>query len=244
MNCSDPSFQSIWSARLRALFEITMVSGVVSSLLTSLIFGAAFGRNRLKLIEINISLLVTYLLLESALTFLFLFILMKARGETLSALGLRWRNWKKHVLLGIIVAPCLLIVGVVTGVIFKLFLPEYALEKNPLMDMISSPRQLVLFIVAVVVFGGVKEELQRAFILRRFIQHLGGAATGLVTWSLIFGAGHYAQGLEGVCAASILGFIFGILYLIRGNLILPITAHAFYNTLTLIIYWFTIGINK
>jgi len=244
MNYSDPSSQSIWSTRLYAVFEIIMVSGVVSSLLISLIFSVVLGRNRLKLIEMDISLLLTYLLFESALTFLFLFILMKARGETLFALGFRRINWRKHVLLGIFIAPCLLIVGVVTGVFFKFFLPEYALETNPLMDMISSPRQLALFIVAVVVAGGVKEELQRAFILRRFIQQLGGAATGLVAWSLVFGAGHYAQGLEGVCAASILGFIFGILYLVRGNLILPITAHAVYNTLALIIYWFTIGINK
>jgi len=245
MNYSDSSSRSILPARLYAVFEIIMVSGVVSSILTSLVFGAIlFGRNRMKLSEMDISLLAAYLLFESALTFIFLFILMKARGETFFALGLRRINWKRHVLLGIFIAPCLLIVGFVTGVIFKIFLPEYALETNPLMDMIRSPRQLVMFMLAVVVAGGIKEELQRAFILRRFIQHLGGAATGLVTWSLVFGAGHYAQGLEGVCAASILGFIFGILYLIRGNLILPITAHAIYNTLALIIYWFTIGINK
>jgi len=245
MSYSDFSSRSIWSSRLYAAFEIIIVSGVVSSILTSLIFGALlFGRKRPSLPEMDIGLLVTYLLFESAITFFFLFILMKARGETLFALGLRRINWKKNILLGILAAPFLLIVGVVTSVIFKFFLPEYALEKNPLMDMINSPRQLALFIVAVIVFGGVKEELQRAFILRRFIQHLGGATTGLVVWSLVFGAGHYAQGLEGVFAASILGFIFGILYLARGNLILPITAHAIYNTLALLIYWFAIGINK
>ena len=98
-----------------------------------------------------------------------------------------------------------------------------------------------MFIIAGIVAGGIKEELQRAFILRRFSHHLGGAGIGLVTWSLVFGAGHYSQGVQGMCAASILGFIFGILYLIRGNLILPITAHAVYNTLTLLIYWFVIN---
>jgi len=244
MNCSDSSSRPALPGRLRAVFEIIMVSGIVSSFLVSLIFAAILGRNRMKLIEMDIGLLVTYLLSESVVTFLILFMLMKARRESLSVLGLHRRNWKKHVIFGILAAPCLLIVSAVTGLVFKIFLPEYALEKNPLMEMINSPRQLALFIVAGIVAGGVKEELQRAFILCRFSRHLGGAATGLVAWSLVFGAGHYAQGLQGVCAAAILGFIFGILYLMRGNLILPITAHAVYNTLALTLYWFTIGINK
>jgi len=40
--------------------------------------------------------------------------------------------------------------------------------------------------------------------------------------------------------AAILGFIFGGLYLARKSLIPPITAHAVYNTLALLIYWFVI----
>ena len=244
MNCSDFSLRPATPERFRAVFEIIMVSGVVSSFLVSLVFAAIFGRDRMKLMEMDIGLLAAYLLSESAAAFLILFILMKTRGETLSALGLNLRNWKKHVLLGVLAAPFLIIVSVVTGLAFKLFLPEYALEKNPLLEMIRSPRHLALFITAGIVAGGIKEELQRAFILCRFKYHLGGSIAGLVIWSLVFGAGHYAQGLQGVCAAAILGFIFGVLYLAHGNLILPITAHAVYNTLALTIYWFTIGINK
>jgi len=230
--------------RLQAALEIIMVSGIVSSFLASLVFAAIFGRNRLKLMEMDITSLVTYLLFESTIAFLILWILMKSHRETLPALGLRRQHWKTHVLLGIIAAPCLLVISGIVGGVFQFFLPKYALEKNPLMEMIHSPRQLILFIIASIVAGGIKEELQRAFILFRFSHHLGGVRVGLVTWSLVFGAGHYAQGVQGMCTAAILGFIFGILYLIRGNLVLPITAHAVYNTLALLLYWFTVGINK
>jgi len=244
MNNPDFSFQSPWPARMQAVLEIMLVSGIVSSLLVALVFTAIFGRSRQGLLEMGAEFLVAYILLESAVTFLILWILMRSRRETLSELGLRRERWKTHVLPGILAAPCLLVVSGAAGMFFRLFLPKYALEKNPLMEMIHSPQQLALFIIVGIIAGGIKEELQRAFILRRFRHHLGGVRVGLVVWSLAFGVGHYTQGAQGMCAAAILGFIFGILYLVRGNLILPITAHAVYNTLSLLIYWFVIGINK
>ena len=240
MNYTDSFSQSPWPERLRAVFEITMVSGLVSSFLASEVLAVIFGRDRLKLTETDAGFLVTFLLLESAVTFFILRIFMKAREETLRALGLRWRHWKKHVLTGFLVVPLLLVINSIIGAAFHAFLPEYALEKNPLTEMIHSPRQLVLFIIASIIAGGIKEEMQRAFILRRFRHHLGGAGVGLIVWSLVFGAEHYVQGIQGMCVAAILGFVFGVLYLMRGNLIGPITAHSAYNTLTLLIYWFVI----
>jgi membrane protease YdiL (CAAX protease family) len=244
MNYSDSSFQPRRCARVRAAFEIALASGIVSSFLVSLVFAAVFGRNRLTLIEIDVVFLSAYMMAESAVTFLILWMLTKARQENLRELGICRRQWKIHVLLGILAAPCLVIVSGIVGLAFQRFLPEYALGKNPLMEMISSPRQLALFILVGILAGGVKEELQRAFILCRFRRHLGGAPVGLVLWSLAFGAGHYVQGVQGMCAAAILGLVFGVLYIVRGNLILTITAHAAYNTMTLLIYWFVIGIKK
>ena len=230
--------------RLRAVFEIIMVSGIVSSFLVSLVFVPIFGRNSMNLTEMNVGFFVKYQMVETAVTFLILWIFMKARRETLSDLGLNWKQWKTNVRIGVLAAPCLIVISGVVGAAFQLFLPEYALEKNPLMAMIHSPFQLTLFIITAVIGGGVKEELQRAFILNRFRYHLGGAGVGLVVWSLVFGAGHYAQGAQGVCAATILGVVFGALYIMRGSLIATITAHAVYNTLALLIFWFATGINK
>ena len=229
---------------LRAVFEIIMVSGIVSSALISLLFAAIFGRERLNLFKMDIGFFMLFMLSESVVTFLILWTLMKMRRETFATLGLRWKRWKKHVLAGVAAAPGLILVSVIIGAVFRVFFPEHVPDKNPLMAMINSPRDVIFFIITVILAGGIKEELQRAFILRRFRRHLGGACVGLFVWSIAFGLGHYAQGVPGVCAAAILGFIFGVLYLMRGNLILPITAHSAYNTLTLLIYWFAINSGK
>ena len=244
MSHSDFHFQSPWPARLLAMLEVLMISGIVSGSIAMLVFSAKFGRTGINLMELSVEFLVTYLMFESVVMVIILWVLMKTHGETFAMLGVRKRRWKTCVLLGILAAPGLLVISGIASRTFAFLLPEYVLEKNPLVDMIGSPQQLTLFIIATILAGGVKEELQRAFILRRFSSHLGGAGVGIVVWSLVFGAGHYTQGVQGMFVTTILGFIFGVLYIARGNLILTITAHAAYNTLTLLIYWFAIGMNK
>jgi membrane protease YdiL (CAAX protease family) len=39
--------------------------------------------------------------------------------------------------------------------------------------------------------------------------------------------------------AVIYGFAFGAIYLLRKSLIAPMAAHGAYNTLVLLLYWFT-----
>ena len=56
----------------------------------------------------------------------------------------------------------------------------HTVEQNPLQDLIDTPRDAALFALVVVVAGGVREELQRAFLLRRFERWLGGARVGVV----------------------------------------------------------------
>ena len=242
MNKDESLFPSPWYARLRAVLEILLISGLVTSFLVSLIMAAIFGRDHLEMLTANANFLVAFLLLEAAATFIFLWILMKTHRETLPDLGLKKMRWKTNVLLGLMLAPLLMLVNGAVDMVFHLFLPQYVLERNPLTDMIQSPGQLILFILAAIIAGGIKEELQRAFILRRFRHHLGGSAIGLIIWSLAFGAGHYIQGMQGIFVATIYGFILGIFYLTRGSLVGPITAHAVYDTLVLLLYWFNTDI--
>jgi membrane protease YdiL (CAAX protease family) len=126
----------------------------------------------------------------------------------------------------------------VVAVIFKTYFPQYYLEDNPLIQLIQTPQQLVLLIFSALVAGGIKEELQRAFILTRFRLYLGGAGLGLVLWSIGFGAGHYVQGVQGIITAGLYGLIFGIIYLQSGSLIAPIVAHGAYDSVALIAYWY------
>ena len=79
--------------------------------------------------------------------------------------------------------------------------------------------------------GGVREEIQRGFILHRFEQFLGGGATGIVVFSLLFGLGHLEQGRDVALATAVLGAFWGVIYLRRRSIAAPMVSHAGFNLL-------------
>lgn len=229
--------QKPWVERLQAFFEVLLISGLFSSFLTTLIFSAFHGKN-VELMATNATIVAIFLLVESAITFLILLMITRAHREAFRTLGLRMVRWKSDFLIGIGLAILLLVINFGVAFFFQQYLPKYSLKKNPLTAIIHTPQQLALFIFAALIAGGIKEELQRAFILNRFGRYLGGTGIGLVLWSLAFGAGHYVQGVQGITIATIYGFLFGIIYLLRGSLTAPIVAHSAYDILALLAYWF------
>jgi membrane protease YdiL (CAAX protease family) len=228
--------RNAWLDRAQAFFEVLLMSGLASSFLAALPFslGGKGGADLLK----DFRVLIGTLLTEATISFILLALILKAHRRTFRSLGLRWEEWKGDVLFGVGIVPVLFLVNVFVMGALRIFMPSYVFERNPLMDIIHSPLQLGLFVFAALIAGGIKEELQRAFIITSFHEHLGGARLGLVLWSVAFGAGHYVQGLAGMLVAGILGFIFGAVYLLRGNIIAPMVAHGLYNTLSLLGYWF------
>jgi len=229
-----------WVDRVQALFEVFLLSGLISSLLAGMIYYAVQGKRAVGPLN-NAKFFSIYLLLESATTFLLLITVLKARRETLAGLGLRRDGWKSQMLLGFALVPFLFLINAAVTNAFRIYLPQYYVEKNPLMELMHTPQQLLLIVFSALIAGGIKEELQRAFILTRFRVYLGGGGMGLVIWSIGFGLGHYVQGLQGVVAATLYGFIVGIIYLLSGSLIAPIIAHGAYDTLALLAYWFYYG---
>jgi membrane protease YdiL (CAAX protease family) len=105
---------------------------------------------------------------------------------------------------------------------------------NPLADLAKTRGQAVLFAFVVMVAGGVREEIQRGFVLRRFEQFLGGGAAGLVVFSAIFGLGHIEQGYDVVLATATLGVFWGAITLRRRSVAAPLAAHAGFNLLQVV----------
>lgn len=235
---NDDSNRTPWLDRLQALFEIILLSGLLSSFLAALPF-AAFGAKSAGLLLKNANFISAYVLLEAGITFLFLAAVLKAHHETLKSIGLRWDRWKLRLLMGLAPVPFLFLANGVVILIFRAYFPKYYIERNPLAESIHTPQQLVLFVFSALIAGGIKEELQRAFILTRFSLHLGGAWLGLVLWSLAFGAGHYVQGMQGVVTAVIFGFVFGAIYLMSRCVVPPMISHGVYDALALLAYWFS-----
>lgn len=107
----------------------------------------------------------------------------------------------------------------------------HTVEHNPMQDMMKTPGRALMFAGLVVVAGGFREELQRAFLLRRFERSLGGANVGLVVGSLAFGIGHLVQGVDAVIAIALLGAFWGIVYLRRGSVVAPMVSHSGFDLL-------------
>jgi membrane protease YdiL (CAAX protease family) len=95
----------------------------------------------------------------------------------------------------------------------------------------QTPFEAAIFLVVVVLGGGVKEELQRAFVLHRFRQSLGGVRLGLTLFSALFGILHYDQGWDVAVALALLGLFWGVAYVQRGSVVLSMTNHAAFNAI-------------
>jgi membrane protease YdiL (CAAX protease family) len=231
--------RSVWQKRLQALFEVLLLTGFVSSLLAVIPLSLR-GITSEKIYN-SAYLLTGYILLESIITLIFLMLILKFHRESLYDLGLLWNEWKPNFWVGIILVPLLFAANGLMGIFFQTFLPKYVTAQNPLLSIIRTPADLTRFLVVSIISGGIKEELQRAFILSRFRSHLGGAKVGLVLWSIAFGLGHYAQGVQAIVSATLFGFIFGTTYLIRRNVLAPVIAHGLYDISALLGYWFFQG---
>jgi len=102
---------------------------------------------------------------------------------------------------------------------------------NPLVAYLDTPVQAALFLVVAVVAGGVREELQRAFILHRFEQRLGGIRLGLVVFTIAFAAQHVEQGADVALSIGLLALWWGLVYMRRRSVWLPMANHAGFNGL-------------
>ena len=99
-----------------------------------------------------------------------------------------------------------------------------------------------MFLFVVIVAGGIREELQRAFLLHRFRGDLGRPWMGVLITSLAFGLGHTLQGLDAAIITGSLGALWGVMYLARQR-DAPIVSHSLFNSSELLrvflklIYW-------
>ena len=105
--------------------------------------------------------------------------------------------------------------------------------------LLDSQTGLLAFLFVVIVAGGLREELQRAFLLHRFRTDLGSAGIGLLVTSTAFGLGHTLQGWDAAIVTGVLGATWGAIYLARRSAIAPIVSHSLFNSGELLRAFFT-----
>jgi membrane protease YdiL (CAAX protease family) len=228
--------KSLWRDRIHALLEVLLVAGLLSSTIAYLPF-ALSGISHEALVT-SARFISLFVLVEACITVALLTLLLRVHGETLRHLGWRSDRLRADVFIGLVVVPVLFLMSGLISYFFRSYLPRYYTEQNLLLETIRSPGDLALLIVSALFAGGIKEELQRAFVLVRFREYLGGAAPGLMLWSVVFAYGHYLQGVQGSVIAGLFGVLFGVIYLVRGSMVAPIVAHSVYDAAALLGYWF------
>ena len=141
-------------------------------------------------------------------------------------------------MLGILLLPVALLLTAVSFALILQFAPTLRnVPVNPLEALITSPMAIAWFALVAVVAGGIREEIQRAFILHRFEQRLGGAVVGLVVFSVAFGLGHLVQGRDAAIVTGVLGAFWGTVYLSRRSVVAPMVCHGLFNLFEIGIAW-------
>ena len=161
---------------------------------------------------------------------LIVFLLVR-RGERPWAVFFGDRPASGEVRAGILSFPMVIVVVVTLMVVIRRFVPSlHNVPENPLEGLIGTGANAGLFLVVVIVAGGVREELQRAFLLHRFRSDFGRPWMGLVITSLAFGLGHTLQGYDAALVTGMLGAIWGAMYLTRGSALASVVSHSLFNS--------------
>ena len=111
----------------------------------------------------------------------------------------------------------------------------HTVEHNPLQELLRSPRDAWLFALVVLVAGGVREEIQRAFLLHRF-ERLAGRRHRRRDRARAW------RSAPAICcrastpaiATGLLGAFWGVVYLRRRSCVAPIVSHAGFDLLQIL----------
>ena len=223
--------------RVGAAIEVLLCSGFPTQILLIGFLSSVGLRMQTDAGRLSSLFVFAVSLLDTALVVALVFMFIRAHSESARALLLGRRSLVREALLGVILMPILFIFVFIILALILNYAPQlHNVARNPFEDMLQTRNDTLAFALVVMIAGGVREEIQRGFILRRFQHYLGGGTTGLVVFSVIFGLGHIEQGIDAMLATGLLGAAWGGIFLARGNVGAPIVSHALFNLAQLIKY--------
>lgn len=221
--------------RLVAALEVFLCSDFPTQLLLGATFAALGYSAENADGSLNIRFVVGLSMLDTGLLVGLMLLFLRAHDEDPAALFFGHRPVWREVRAGLPLTVVAFFTAVIVLVTVRTVAPWLrTVEHNPLQEILRTPQDAVLFAIVAVVAGGVREELQRAFLLHRFEHWLGGRAVGLIVASSAFGAGHLLQGADAAIATGVLGALWGVVYLARRSVVAPMVSHSGFNLLQLL----------
>ncbi|HKY22099.1 MAG TPA: type II CAAX endopeptidase family protein [Vicinamibacterales bacterium] len=222
--------------RASAIFEILICSGIPSQLAVGSMFALA-GFTPFVSGRLSFGYVATLLLLDASILIALIFWFLRRHGERPRDVFLGSRPIGHEIYLGVPMTAVVFMMAVIVLSTARLIAPSLRnLQENPLQHLIQTPMQAGLLTIVAAIGGGLREEIQRAFIIHRFEQHLGGAYVGLMLYSLVFGLGHSLQGWDAVLTTAMLGAFWGYIYIARRSIIAPVVSHSGFNAAEIFVY--------
>jgi membrane protease YdiL (CAAX protease family) len=212
------------------LAEVILASGFPTQLAIGVLLAAVGWHPYGVTGTISMRYIVGLLLMDTLVLTGLIAVALRARGERPLQVFLGSRPRWREVRLGVALVPAVFAGTAAVLVLLRWWVPDmHNVSTNPFGALIRTPADAVIMAAVAIMGGGFKEELQRAFILHRFDQHLGGARIGLVAYSLLFGAGHLMQGWDVGVITALLGLAWGMVFLWRRSALAPMVSHAGFN---------------
>jgi membrane protease YdiL (CAAX protease family) len=241
VDVNEDAEKRLFAGRIVALFEVLLCSDYPTQLAVGATLYVLGFRPTNAAGALSLRYVVLLSLIDTALLLGLIVLFLRSHRERVRTVLFGPRSWLPEVRLGLPLAIGALVLAIAVIAIVRVLAPSlHNLERNPLQDVIRSRSDVALFAIVVVVAGGIREEIQRAFILHRFDVWLGGPAVGLILSSVSFGLGHRLQGNDVALATGMLGVYWGAAYLRRRSSIAPMISHAGFNLIELL-QFFVIG---
>lgn len=219
--------------RAIAVLEVLLCSSLPTQIFIAGVLGAIGVPDRTPAGQLSLPFVLALSLGDTVLLVGLMVMLTRAHGESPWALWRGRRPLTREAMLGVALVPAaILVAGLLLGSLRELAPWLHNVPTNPLESLASGgPGDAAVFGVIAILAGGVREELQRAFLLQRFERHLGGMAVGVVVLSTAFGLGHVLQGWDAVVTTGVLGAFWAIVYVKRRCSLAPIISHAGFNSI-------------
>jgi len=223
-----------------AAIEVVLCSDVLTQIALGGTLGA-FGYQPFVQGRLSVGYVVALSLADTILLIGLILLMLYAHGERPREVLFGRRPILLEIAFGLPLILAALALAVAVLLTIQRLAPSlHTVPNNPLQELLRSPRDAWLFALVVVAAGGLREEIQRAFLLHRFEVWLGGPTVGVVVTSAAFGAGHMLQGVDAAVTTGLLGAFWGMIYLRRRSSVAPIVSHAGFD-LVQILQFFAVG---
>ena len=228
------SFVSVSTAQpphwIFALMQSIAVCGIPTQVVIAAGLILVAGMTPLTNEGLSLEFIATVSFLDTALVAVLIRVFLLLSNETSRDVYLGRRPVMGEIGRGLALVPVtfLLVVGLVSAV--RAVAPwMHNVKVSPLEAFMRNPLDAAIFLVVVMLAGGVREELQRGFILHRFGQRLGGMWVGNLTFGLAFGLLHFDQGWDIALVIGLLGLAWGAFFIRRGSVLMSMANHAGFN---------------